>query len=290
MSSAFVLAAGLGTRLRPLSDHLPKPLVPIGDRPALSHVVDRVRGVGQVVVNAFHKADALAEYGVRERVTIVREGSLLGTAGGLRNAAPHLARGPVMVWNADILADLDALALVSAHESCESLATLAIAPRRVGEGTVGLDARGHVVRLRGERFGDEVRGGDFLGIHVVGPELREVLPEVGCLVGDLYLPALRRGALLASFEHRAPFIDVGTLTSYLEANLAWLAATGEPHWISEGATCTAAVVGSIVGRGARVDASLECCVVWPETVVTTPQRRAIVTPFGAFDVDSSLRP
>ncbi len=284
MPSAFVLAAGLGTRLRPLSDHLPKPLVPVGDKAALAHVVDRARAVGPVVVNAFHKADALVAFGARESVEVVCEHSLLGTAGGLRHAASVLLAGPVLVWNADILTDLDGASLLDAHRRSHALATLAVAPRPMGLGTVGLDVAGHVVRLRGELFGEESRGGDFVGIHAVGSELREALPEVGCLVGDVYLPALRRGAMLASFPHEAPFFDVGTLASYLDANLAWLDATGLGSWMAHGADVVgeARLTRSIVGEGARIEADLEACVVWPGAVATSPEQRAVVTPFGTF--------
>jgi mannose-1-phosphate guanylyltransferase len=284
MPSAFVLAAGLGTRLRPLSDHLPKPLVPVGDKPALAHVLEQARVVGPVVVNAFHKADAILAFGTREAVDVVCEPSLLGTAGGLRHAASRLLAGPVLVWNADILTALDGSALLDAHIRSDALATLAVAPRPLGLGTVGLDAAGRVVRLRGERFGAESRGADFVGIHVVGPELREALPEVGCLVGDVYLPALRAGGTLGSFHHAAPFFDVGTMASYLDANLAWLDTAALSSWMAQDASVVggAHVTRSIVGEGARVEANLEACVVWPGSVATSPERRAIVTPFGTF--------
>ena len=295
MPSVFVLAAGLGTRLRPLSDHVPKALVPIGDRPALAHVLERVKPVGRVVVNAFHKSEAMVAYGASAGVDVVCEVSLLGTAGGLHHARARLDVGPVLVWNADIVATVDAEDLMTvhaAHASDGHCATLAFATRAAGQGTVGLAADGRVVRLRGERFGDEVRGGDFLGIHVVGPALRDALPSVGCLVGDVYLPALRGGAKIGAYAHEGPFFDVGTLASYVDANLAWLAARCAPSWSGKGAVVSSRVslTRSVIGEGARVEADLDQCVVWPYAVAMTPEVRAVVTPFGTFAADPSRQP
>lgn len=153
----MILAAGLGTRLRPLTDELPKPLVPLGDRPAIAHIAARLAaaGIARAVVNTHHLAEAFT----RERLAalpieavVLHEPVVLGTAGGVANAAGALGSGDVLVWNGDILADLDAAALLAAHAAGGAIATLAVAPRPAGEGTVGVDAAGGVVRLRGERF------------------------------------------------------------------------------------------------------------------------------------------
>ena len=292
MPSAFVLAAGLGTRLRPLTDHVPKPLVPLGDRPVLDHVVARVATicpVSDVVVNAFHLADAVIARAELLGARAVREATLLGTAGGLRNAAPLLAPGPTLIWNADIVAEVDARALLASHLDQDAVATLCVAPRPVGEGTVGLDRGGNVVRLRGERFGEEIAGGEFLGVHVIGAALRALLPLAGCLVGDVYLPALRRGERLATFGHEGAFFDVGNPASYLAANLAWLERTGRPCWIGARARVSAAsnVTRSIVGEDAVIEADLDACVVLAGAHVRAPASASIVTTFGTIDARAS---
>src|SRR5262245_40888659 len=125
----MVLCAGLGTRLKPLTDWCAKPLVPIGDRPALAHVLDRLRGFSPLVANVHHRADEVAAFANGAGVLVSREDDLLGTAGGVARASSLLGEGPVLVWNGDILADLDAEALVRAHASS---ATLAVAPRGRG--------------------------------------------------------------------------------------------------------------------------------------------------------------
>ncbi len=226
----MVLAAGLGTRLRPLSDVCAKPLVPVGDRPALAHVIERLRAAGatRIVVNAHHRVSDLRAFVAAQPggVALSEEHELLGTAGGLAGARPLLGQGDVLVWNADILANVDARALIEAHRREASEATLVVQPLPMGAGSVGLDASGRVVRLRQERFGEEARGGEFLGIHVLGAALRPLLPARGGLIEDVYVPALARGASIRAMMHTGRWHDVGSIGAYLEANRAWLVAGG----------------------------------------------------------------
>jgi mannose-1-phosphate guanylyltransferase len=278
----MVLAAGLGTRLRPLTDECPKPLVPIGDRPAIFHVLDRVRGIGPVVVNAHHHADALtAALSGRPEVRVSVEADLLGTAGGVAHARALLGGGDVLVWNADVLAALDPSALLGAHQASAADATLAVRARAANEGNVGVDADGTIVRLRRETYAPgEVRGGDFLGIHVISESLRQTLPTKGCLVGDVYLPAGHRGAKLKVAEVDVSFVDVGTLDAYWKANLAWLAERGITSRIDTEVPETVSIgEGVIVARDATVSGAgrLERVVAWPGARVVAPLANAIVT-------------
>lgn len=265
----------------PLTAHLPKPLVPVGDAPVLEHVLRGLAGVarGKVVVNAYHLAGALESACDPARVHVVTEASLLGTAGGVRNAAPWLGDAEVLLWNGDILAPtLPVTALVSAHREGGALATLAVRPRSAGEGNVGVDAGGRVVRLRTQRCGAEARGGEFLGIHVLGAPLRAHLPEAGCLVGDLYLPQLARGAHLRAFFTDAPFSDIGSLESYRAANRAWLVARGVASYVHPTAIASGSTEGSVVGAGAVVRADVVDCVVWPGAEVLEPRTGRILGP------------
>jgi mannose-1-phosphate guanylyltransferase len=284
---AMILAAGLGTRLRPLTDELPKPLVPVGDRPAVAHVVDALAlaGFREAVLNTHHLAEAftperLAALPVRLR--LVHEASILGTGGGVANAAPWLGEGDVLLWNADILVDLPVGALLDAHATSGAAATLAVAPRTDAAGTVGLGADGRVVRLRGERYGDEVRSADFLGVHVLGPALRRALPIPGCLVADGYQPALRAGAVVATFPVSAPWDDIGTIAQYLAANARWLARRGLAAFVHPSARVApdAVIERSIVGAGAEVSGAgvVRGSVVWPGARATAPLDGAVVTP------------
>jgi mannose-1-phosphate guanylyltransferase len=284
----FLLAAGLGTRLRPLTTFLPKPLLPVGDRPALEHILARVRPLGgAIVANAHHRIEDLRAFVLASAkdVLLSEEPHILGTAGGLAHAADLLGPGAVLVWNGDILSSLDALQLVRAHkEGRDAEATLAVKALPTGEGNVGVDAQGHIVRLRKETTSPgEVRGGAFLGIHMVGERLRERLPKEGCLVGDVYLPALREGKTLRVLEAPdASWHDIGTLRDYEMACFAWLEARGEGSFVGEGAKVSARVTldGCILGRGARVEGEgrLERCIVWPNARVMAPCASSVVTP------------
>ncbi len=277
--TAMVLAAGLGTRLRPLTDHVPKGLVPLGDRPMLSDVVARLRARGEerIVVNAHHHADAIAEWSKTVDVFVSREKELLGTAGGVAHARALLGDTDVLVYNADIIADVDVAGLRAARVG---VLCLAITPRAVHQGNVGVAADGRVVRLRKTSFAEEARGGDFLGIYVIARDFLRAFPSPGGLVEDVCLPAMASGKLLTTFDVTTPFTDLGTPVAYLAANLAWLA--NRDAWVGPTAHVTDDVrlKRSIVGDGARVSGSGELneCVVWPGATATAPLKRAIVTP------------
>jgi NDP-sugar pyrophosphorylase family protein len=297
----MVLAAGLGTRLSPLSAWVAKPLVPVGDRPALAHVLERARGFGgPMVVNAHHHASQVAAFLEKERhnISISHEKELLGTAGGVHRALDKLGGEDVLVWNADILAPLDVALLRERHERGEGVggdgggtgggaarATLVVsaAPDR---GNVGVDARGRVVRLRQETVrAGEVRGVNFLGVQVIGRSLCAWLPPQGGIIEGFYLPLLARDVDVRVWETTAPWHDIGTVASYLAANVAWLKELGVPSWIAHDAKVASGVTlaSSVVGEGASITGGgrLDGCVVWPGACALAPLRNAVVTPFGA---------
>lgn len=278
----MILAAGLGTRLRPLTLELPKPLLPVGDRPAIAHVADALsRAVGALVVNTHHRAEAFAGLTLALPHVALHEPEILGTAGGVANARRWLGDGDVLVWNGDIVADVDVAAALAARRAVGALASWVVAPRAPGEGTVGVSRDGFVVRVRGSVVGDEARGGDFLGISALSPELVATLPREGCLVGDVLEPALTRGGRVAVAWHEGPWDDIGTLATYAAANARWLGARAS--FVAPGATVAPGrdVTGSVVGDGAVVAASATRSIVMPGARVDAPVDRAVVTRGGA---------
>jgi mannose-1-phosphate guanylyltransferase len=298
VGAAMILAAGVGSRLLPLTDWRPKALMPVGDRPMLAQLALQLRAakIDRIVVNAHHHADALqafvrgsnAELGA---IAVSEERDLLGTAGGVHHARAPLGNGDVLIWNGDIVANVDVAALAHLHHAQNSEATLAVKIAEKNAGNVGIDDRGRIVRLRKETTADgETRGGFFLGVHLIGQALRETLPQVGCLIGDVYLPALRRGGHLQAYTFHGEFSDIGTPATYLDANLAWLASKKISSWTSKGASVATAidVRHSLIGSGARLTGSgvLDSCVVWPNTVfeVSGHLSRAILTPFGTVNL------
>lgn len=281
VDAAMVLCAGLGTRLRPLTDEMAKPMVPVGDRPAVAHVVAQVRLAGvspaRIVVNVHHRPADVRVWAEVEQIAVSHEPELLGTAGGVAAAASLLGPGAVLVWNGDILSDLDPREL-RVESAAASLATLAVHARPAGEGNVGFAADGRIVRLRNSSFGREDHGGDFLGIHVLGEALRARLPERGCLVGDVYIPALARGERLQVHVTMASFFDIGSVAQYLAANADWLRSRGLGSWAHPSAVVNAPIDGSIVGAGAVVDAPARRSVVWPAAHVQSACDASVVTP------------
>lgn len=284
-----MLAAGLGTRIGRLSRFRPKPLLPVGATTPLDHAVAKLRAAGarRVVANAAHLAEQVVARGAALGIEVVVERAPSGTAGGLAAAGDRFdGAGRVAVWNGDILADVDVRALIAALDAHPgALAALAVhdlgAP---GHGNLGVAADGRVVRLRKQSFpalGDEVHGALFSAVHVLARPLVDRAPAEGCLVGDVYLPALAEGAELRAVTWSGAWHDIGDPASYLAANLAQLDA--RRAWVLECASVAATVVldASVVGAGAHVvgEGVLREVVVWPGATIAAPRTRAI----AAFD-------
>jgi mannose-1-phosphate guanylyltransferase len=286
--SAMILCAGFGTRLRPLTDELPKPLVPIGDGPLLGHVASRLRrqGIAQLVANAHHMHDEFIRIlkQLNMDIRVVSEPTIRGTAGGVAGARDLLGAGPCVVHNGDILADVPVPEVLRGAEHFGMC--LAVAPRPAGEGTVGLDREGAVVRLRGEIFGVEASGGDYIGVAGLDAAVLASLPDRGCLIGDVALPRCRTGLRVGAAFVDAPWSDVGTIEAYHAENIAWLARCppGRSAWTGAGVEVDPAVelASSLVGAGARVSGlgRLERCVVWPGAHARAPLADAVVTTRG----------
>lgn len=287
MTSALILAAGFGTRLRPLTLELPKPVVPVGDRPLLAHVAGACRraGVAHLVANAHHehlKLRAVIE-DLSLDIQVVVESEIRGTAGGVAGARALFEPGAVLVWNGDILTEPPVTELLELARVRDAQ-VLAVAPRPRGEGTVGLADDGRVVRLRGRVFGHEARGGDYVGVMALGPRVLAGLPEQGCLFGDVALPRLSSGGHVYSVPSPAPWTDLGDLRAYVQANFDWLAARGESAWQAPDVRVAAGVQveRSLLGAGARVagQGALREVIAWPSAPVVAPLERAVVLGSG----------
>lgn len=287
MPAALLLAAGLGTRLRPLTDLVPKPLVPVGDRPMLAHLVELVReaGFAPIVANAFHHADEIERFCAGEGVAVSREDELLGTAGGIARAAALLGEGDVLVHNGDVLVSVELGGLLATHRARGAAATLAVVPRPPGQGNIGARANGQIVRIRTISFAEgEIQGGEFTGVHVLAPRMRAALPPKGCVVGDAYMPRLRSKVADLYLHVARNFVDVGSVAGYVRANVEWLAASRLASFVGEGASVEPSVrlEATVVGAGARVTGAgaLVRCVVWPGAAATAPLEDAVVTSAG----------
>jgi NDP-sugar pyrophosphorylase family protein len=135
--------------------------------------------------------------------------------------------------------------------------------------------------VRAFRRGEEVRGGDYVGVAALSAAFVASLPLRGCLVGDALIPLLERGRSVATSDLAGPWHDIGTPREYLAANLRWLADEARSSFVDAGAEVAEGISleRSIIGRGARVTGRgiLRDVVVWPGARARAPLERAIVT-------------
>lgn len=291
MRRAFVLGAGLGTRLRPLTDQLPKPLIPVHHRPLISYAFAHLRGVGarEFVVNTHHLPaayDAAFPDGTWNGcpLTFRHEPVLLETGGGLANVADLFAGDEsFLVYNGDILTDLPLAPLLEAHEASGNLVTLAL---RSGGGlrNVAFDeASGLVTDLRNALGSNSDRLFLFSGVYAVSPAFFRYLEpgRIESVVGA-WLRAIRAGERVGGVViDDGVWLDLGNRESYLAAHALGRRTVfplHEPLTAEEAAPAHPGAVvspearvdeGSSIGPGAVVEAgaTLENTVVWPGGVV-----------------------
>jgi len=283
---AMILAAGLGTRLRPLTEHTPKPALPVVDVPNIVRTMAHLRraGITEIVVNLHHRPEvlrALLGDGAALGVSIAfseESPEILGTGGGILRARSLLGDGTFCVINGDALFAPDLEAAVAAHRSSGAIATMVVRrdPDAERLGAVGIDGCNRVRRLvdTGAERADLALH-MFTGVHILEPEIFPLLPENGCIVRGAYMPLVLRGGPLCAHVDRGAFCDLGTPRSYLEANVGLASgrvriAGYEPPQagvhVGEGAILAASCTlgeGTVVERRARVGDGvvLERCLV-----------------------------
>jgi NDP-sugar pyrophosphorylase family protein len=231
MLRAMLFAAGLGTRLRPLTNDRPKALVEVGGIPLLDIQLRRLKRFGfeEVVVNVHHFADmmedhlAAQDYGLKVHVSDERE-LLLDTGGGLQRAARFFpGNDPVFICNVDVLSNLNPLTLMEVHRANGALATLALRDRSTDRYLV-VDREMRICGWKNAKTG-ETKGvvlGDalalaFSGQHVVSPELFGLMGRTGVFsIIDVYLDLAGSGRILGWLDAGSVWMDVGKVAE-LEA-------------------------------------------------------------------------
>lgn len=293
----MVLCAGFGQRLRPLTDELPKPLLPVGDRSVLAHICRCLSASGRTSALAnthwlSDKFDGISDT-LELTLDLVHEPRIRGVAGAVAGVRAQL-EAPAVVWSGDILIEAPPLDELVERVRASGDVCLAIAPAR-DAGTVGLDAAGRIVRVRGEVHGVEHSSADYVSLFAAGERALKEFPEHGCLIGDYCLPRMRRGEPIETCWIGGNWWDIGTPSSYLRANLDWLERTvrgDRASYVGPSARIDSGIelVSSVVGDGATVTGRglVESCVIWPGSVVNGPLARAIVTPRGIVRVDGGV--
>lgn len=302
----MLLAAGLGTRLRPLTDLRPKPVVPVANKPLGAFAMEHLASCGttHIVANTHPQPEVverlLAEAcpsGVNLRFS--REATLLGTGGGLRRARPLFRdeSAPVIVMNGDTLFAPDLRSALERHRAQGAVATMIL--RRTPEperfGAIGIEASGRVRTLLGTPETGEVREQlMFTGVHILAPAAFDAMPESGCVIRTAYRRWVDEGALVLGVVDDSPWADLGTIPEYHRLNLEL--AGGQFEWpgVAPRGRCilppelptSSRFEHCVIGQGARIDPSvrLSRCVVWPGARVTRSAEDQVITPEGAVPV------
>jgi len=303
---ALILAGGKGTRLRPLTVYTPKPIVPICNRPFLLYQIDTLRraGITDITLSLSYQPNKIehllgdgSDYGVKLKYTV--EPQPMGTAGAYK-FAEELIREPTVVFNGDILTDLDLKAVVREHNERKATATVVLTPVQNPSvyGLVETEGDGRIRRFLEKPKVDEITCNTInAGTYILEPRLLDFIPasenysfEYG-LFPDLLE---RQESFYAHVPPRTYWIDIGTPERYLQAHQDLLAnRVGRIHikdrrGVFDSATAAeidemsiigddcqikpgAQIINSVLGQGCFVEerARVENSVIWPHTRVGT---------------------
>src|SRR4030067_1877888 len=235
----FILAAGLGERLRPITDHIPNPLLPILGKPILQSVLEKVSTLPayKIGMNLHHKKNLIGNWisqsAFNEKVELFPEDPILGTGGALKNAEAFLNADTFLIHNSDIVSDIDLGKLLEFHFSSDNLVTLAVHDypefnkleidergffRRIGTG------HPHPTPLPSTTF----RYLAFTGIAVYSPDFLRFLPSGFSSVVDAWLKAIESGYKVGTFDVSGYYwSDIGTPASYASTVINELRRNGE---------------------------------------------------------------
>ncbi|HLZ32552.1 MAG TPA: NDP-sugar synthase [Nitrospira sp.] len=226
---AMILAAGLGTRLRPLTNTIPKPLLPIAGTPLIvwNLLLLKRHGFHDVIINLHHLGPMIeqalgngSKYGLR--IYYSHEPVILGTGGGIKQAEPNFSGEPVLVLNGDTLFELNLEALCAFHQERKAAATLVLRPDSdaVRWGLVEIGPGHRIVRItgRGKAEPGPTQPRMFAGIHILNPRLlREVRKGMESSIIDAYVSAIQCDEPVFGYDLGGYWSDVGTPERYAQA-------------------------------------------------------------------------
>ncbi len=253
----MILAAGLGTRLRPLTSNVPKALVPVGNRPVIERVIEylKTQGVTEIVVNAHHHHGQIVKHLKNARlgaeIEVRVEPKILGTGGGIKNTEDFWSNEPFFVINADILTDINLAEAYRAHKKDGNLVTLVLHDHEPFN-QIRIDDGLNITDIARE---NQTGWLAFTGIHIMEPELlSHIARGVYSNIIDCYLELIKTGEpLRAHISEGHLWRDIGSVESYRLANKEAL----------EGQL-------SLVAPGCRIEASsrlVDWAVVGPKAII-----------------------
>lgn len=279
---ALLLAGGFGTRLRPLTYTRPKHLLPIANRPHIDHVFDLLRrhGISDVVLTTSYLAEAFGETVDRAledgmNVYVTHEEVGLGTAGAVKNAEGEIGDETFLVFNGDVLTDVDLDALVAFHRDKGAQATILLTPVEDPSafGVVPTEPDGRVTGFIEKPLREEAPTNQInAGVYVMEPSVLEKIPagREWSVERALFPELAEEGAPLYARSTGSYWMDVGTPDKYLKANIDAIEGRFQMHAgtaLAEdvGVESSASISSSCLGAGTRIgaDATIEHSVLLP---------------------------
>ena len=233
----MILAAGLGTRLHPLTETRPKPLAPLMLQPLLGHLLAQLRQyhVQEVVINLHHHAGQLRQWigdGRQwgfERVHLSYEPEILGTAGAIKKAEVVLRDAPFCLINADVLTNVDLAAVSQWHQQRQALVTMVLRPDPEAQryGPVVMDGEQRVRHINGRPASMSHVEGEtlmFTGLQVISPQIFAAIPphQFISTAGEVYPQLIDDGALVSGYRYDGYWIDMGVPSRYRQAHWDFL--------------------------------------------------------------------
>jgi mannose-1-phosphate guanylyltransferase len=271
---AFVLAAGLGSRLRPLTNHIPKPLIPILNIPSLFYTLCLLKqaGIREIICNIHSHADVIKNFITASDlpgldISFSEEPVILGTGGGLKKCEHLLGSDEFLLVNSDIVTDINFTALLQHHKKSGLPGTLTLyeTPEASSIGYIGVEG-GLVKDFNNRRHTGLISSFIYTGTAVLSPDIfRFMKAEFSGIVDTGYTGLIDNGGL-GYYQHTGVWMDIGTLKSYWHANINTASTINDlattmfhttgmrPHAISPEAfiSSNVEISRSVIGRGCRI--------------------------------------
>jgi len=321
---AMILAAGLGTRLRPLTFERAKPAIPLWGKAIIIRLIEQLGrlGIAEFRINLHHVPLSVRDLPWRREIpwasiSFSWEPTILGTAGGLKANESFFGEETFLMANGDIVADFDLREAVRFHKSQKALATLLLLPQKrpFRFYPVRIDQDGRLLHFKEKQdvsMDDNLAAYVFTGIHIIEPEiLRFIPPGVFWEMNDAVYPeAIRQGERVLGFPVQGYWNDIGTTERYLAAHMhEWETSFHEtedapylPDVIIEGdaraGPCVSAGTGCLLRSGSSVEnsilwdnvtlmpgAALQGCIVGSDTIVEGTHKRSVITQNGIRSID-----
>jgi len=279
MRQAFILGAGLGTRLRPMTDLLPKPLVPFLHRPLIAWTIEACRhaGIRRFAINTHHLPRAWDDFPALPAhadldISLFHEPVLLETGGGLKNIRSWIGDQPLLIHNGDVFSTLPLGKLIEAHESGGFPVTLALRSEGIQK-QIALDEAGTRVTDLRHALGVAPGTHVFTGIYCVNPDFLNLLPDNEVIsVIPAFLELARQGRLGAIVLDEGVWHDLGDREAYLKAHHhpGLVPAVHPTARVADSAVIEHSVIGPgcVVDRGALIRNS----VLWPGSRIAADAR------------------